>query len=141
MSLSRVPGAKFLLGSILPKPKLCHSLPTWHQALTTFFLVFRVGMCSFINLFQIASSRCRTWVHVFVWIVGVSLKTHAVTLGNALPIKKWLGVNRSSSSMSLLTCVKGLALTSFSVSITVVDKTYHVNFANPRCKRRAHFTI
>ena len=76
-----------------------------------FFLVFRVWMYSFRSLFQIASSRCRTWVHVFVWIVGVSLKPHARTLGKALPIIKWLGVNGSSSSMSLLTCVKGLAST------------------------------
>ena len=97
-----------------------------------FFLVFRVGMYTFRILFQIASSRCRTWVHVFVWIVGVSLKTHAGTLGIALPIKKWLGVNGSSSSMSLLTCVKGLALTRLSVSITMVEKTSHVNFADSR---------
>ena len=84
-------------------------------------------MYSFSGLFQIASSRCRTWVHVFVWIVVVSLETHAGILGNALPIRKWLGVNGSSSSMSLLTCVKGLALTRLSVSITMVEKSSFYN--------------
>ena len=106
-----------------------------------FFLVFRVGRYSFRSLLQIASIRCRTCVHVFVWIVGISLKTHAGTLRNAMPIRKWLGVNGSSSSMSLLTCLKSLALTRLSVSITMVEKTSHVKFADPKFKRRAPFTI
>ena len=97
-------------------------------------------MYSFRSLFQIASSRCRNCVLAFVWIVGISLKTHAGTLGNALPIKKLLGVNGSSSSMSLLTCVKGLALTRLSVSITMVERTSHVKFAGTKLKRRARFT-
>ena len=106
-----------------------------------FFLVFRFGMYFFRSFFQIASSCCRTCVHVCVWIVGISLKTHAGTLGNSIPIRKWLDVNGSSSSMPLLTCVKGLALTRLSVSITMLEKTSLANFADPRFKRRARFTI
>ena len=111
------------------------------SGLAHFFLAFRVGTYSLKSLFQIASSLCRTCIHVFVWTVGFSLKTHAGTLEKALPIRKWLGVSGSSSSTSLLTCVNGLALTRLSVSVTMVEKVSQVNFADPKFKRRARFTI
>ena len=109
--------------------------------LVHFFLAFRVGTYSLKRLFQIASSLCRTCIHVFVWTVGISLKTHAGTFEKALPTRKRLCVSGSSLSTSLLTCVKALALIRLSVLVTMVEKVSQVNFADPKFKRRARFTI
>ena len=99
--------------------------------------------CSVLEctLFQIASSLCRTCVHVSDWSVGISLETHAGTLVNTLPLRKWFNVIETSFSMLLLMCVSGLASTRLSVSTKMVENMFHVNFADPRFKRRAHLTI
>ena len=140
MSLSRVPMAISPLESILQGPRQYHRLPTWPQVWSTFF--WRSESES--TLSKVFSRLLRVFVALVSTFSSVrwdSLKTHAGTFEKALPIRNWLGVSASSSSTSLLTCVKGLALTRLSVSVTIVEKVSQVNFDDPKFKRRARFTI
>ena len=96
------PRGQFPLGIDYSKTQTTSFTSNLASAFVHFLLVFRVGMYTFRSLFQIDSSHCRTCVLLFVWIVEISLMTHAGTVRNALSIRKWLGVNVSSYSMSLL---------------------------------------
>ena len=73
------PNGHIPLGVHSPRTQTISLTSNLASGLVHFFLAFRVGTYSLKSLFQIASSLCRTCIHVFVWTVGFSLKTHAGT--------------------------------------------------------------
>ena len=133
--------ARFPLASTPPVAKSHRSLPEQLFFEVHFRLWFSVGTYSWSSRLQICCRRCLTWVHDVDFRLADSCKRKVGTFAKGRPKRKWLGVRGSSSFLSLLTWVKGLEFTRHSASVTMVEKTSGVNFAEPRLMRRTRLTI